>query len=288
MIQTIRRRAAVLALAWLLAAPSAWAEDPAAGETASEEAAKEAADPAAIEAAIEATIQANTDEVKGLLKQSADFLAAQSSFGFRAHVGFDVVQLNGQKLEFGATRKVTLRRPDRLRIDVTQRDGDRIALFFDGEQIAIDLPEEKAYVAAKKPGTLDAAIDYLVDDLDTPAPLHEFLSSNFYDGVKDEIRAGFYVEEAAVGERRCHHLAFRTSEVDVQIWIEDGERPLPCRLVITHKQEEGSPQFWAQFHDWDLSPKTPDSLFEYTPPEGAERLALQTAIQEIREDVEGP
>ena len=283
MIQTIRRRAAVLALAWLLVAPAAWAEDPAAGEAASEEAAKEAAD----KAAIEATIQANTDEVKGLLKQSADFLAAQPRFGFRAHVGYDVVQLNGQKLEFGATRKTTVRRPDRLRIDVTQRDGDQMALFFNGEQIAIDLPEEKAYVAVKKPGTLDAALGYLVDDLDTPAPLHEFVSSNFFTDVEDKILSGFYVEEAAVGKRRCHHLAFRTAEIDVQIWIEDGERPLPCRLVISHKREEGGPQFWAQFHDWDLSPKTPDSLFEYTPPEGAERLALQTAIAEIREEAGG-
>jgi hypothetical protein len=283
MIRTIRRRAAVLALAWLLAVPSAWAEDPAAGAAASDKATNEAAD----KAAIEKTIQAHTDEVKRLLKESADFLAAQSSFGFRAHLGFDVVQLNGQKLEFGATRKVTLRRPDHLRAEATQRDGDRRTLFFDGEQIAIDMPREKAYVAVKKPGTLDAAIDYLVDDLDTPSALHDFLSSNFYDDVEDKIRTGFYVEEAAIGERRCHHLAFRTSEIDVQIWIEDGERPLPCRLVITHKREEGSPQFWAQFDSWDLSPKTPDSLFEYTPPEGAERLSLQTAIEEIREDVEG-
>ena len=91
-------------------------------------------------------------------------------------MGFGVLQLNGQKLEFGTSRKVTVRRPDRLRVEATQRDGDRMALFFDGEQIAIDLPEEKAYVAVKKPGTLDTAIDYLVDDLDTPAPLHDFLS----------------------------------------------------------------------------------------------------------------
>jgi len=278
MTETIRRRAAVLALAWLLVVPSAWAEDPAGGGAASDEAVRKAA--------IEATIEANTDEVKGLLKESADFLAAQSRFGFRAHVGYDVVQLNGQKLEFGSTRKVTVRRPDRIRIEVTQRDGDRMVLFFDGEQIAIDLPEEKAYVAARRPGTLDAAIDYLVDDLDTPAPMHEFLSSNFYDGMKDAILSGFYVGEAAVGERRCHHFALRTAEVDGQIWIEDGDRPLPCRLVITYKREKGSPQFWAQFHDWDLSPKTPDRLFEYTAPEGAEKLTLGAAIEEIREEVE--
>jgi hypothetical protein len=286
MIQTIRSRVAVLALAWLLVVPSAWAEDPAGGGAASSEVAGEGSDEAARKAAIEAAVEATTDEVKALLKESADFLAAQSRFRFLAHVGYDVVQLNGQKLEFGATRKVTVRRPDRIRIEVTQRDGDRRTLFFDGEQIAIDLPEEKAYVAANKPGTLDAAIDYLVDDLDTPAPLHEFFSSNLYDGVNDAILSGFYVEEAALGERRCHHLALRTAEVDAQIWIEDGDEPLPCRLVITYKREERSPQFWAQFHDWDLSPRAPDRLFEYTPPEGAEKLTRETAIEKIREEVE--
>jgi hypothetical protein len=71
------------------------------------------------------------------------------------------------------------------------------------------------------------------------------------------------------------------------MWIEEGERPLPCRLVITYKRADGSPQFWAQFRDWDLSPKTPDDLFEYTPPEGAERLAFEMAIREIPEEAEG-
>ena len=120
----------------------------------------------------------------------------------------------------------------------------------------------------------------------TPAPLHDFLSSNFYTNVKDNLRSGFYVEEEKIGKRTCHHLAFRTNVVDVQIWIEDGDRPLPCSVVITYKQEEASPQFWAQFHDWDLSPKTPDRLFEYTAPEGAEKLTLGAAIEEIREEVE--
>ena len=279
MIQKIRCRAAMLALAGVLVVSPVWAESPPAAEAAS--------DATEREKAIEATIAAHTDEARALLKESADFLAAQPKLAFKAHVGFDVVQLNGQKLAFGATRDVTLRRPDRLRVDAQQRDGGRRTLLFDGEQISVDLPDENAYVAVKKPGTLDAAIAYLVDDLGTPAPLHDFVSSNFYTNVKDDIRSGFYVEEETIGERTCHHLAFRTDAVDVQIWIEDGDRPLPCSLVITYKQEEASPQFWAQFHDWNLSPKAPDELFAYTPPEGAERLSIQTAIREIRDEVEG-
>ena len=278
MIRAIWRRVAVLTLAGALAAVPAWADDPPGAEPASDE--------AAAAAAIEAAIAAHTEEAKAMLKESADFLAAQEKFAIKANIGFDVVQVTGQKLEFGSSREITVRRPDRLRIDAQQRDGDRASLFFDGEQISVDLPDENAYVAIAKPGTLDAAIDYLVDDLQTPAPLHEFVTSNFYTDVEDKILAGFYVEEATVGKRQCHHLAFRAQRVDFQIWIEDGDRPLPCSLVITYKHEEASPQFWASFHSWDLSPSARDKHFRYSPPEGAEKLSLQTAIQEIREDVE--
>jgi hypothetical protein len=44
--------------------------------------------------------------------------------------------------------------------------------------------------------------------------------------------------------------------------------------VITYKKAEGQPQFWAQFSDWNLSPDIPDSLFVFTPPEGAAKFAF--------------
>jgi hypothetical protein len=241
---------------------------------------------AALEAKIEAAIQADTEELRTEMKRSADFLAGQASFSVRADIAYEVLQGNGSKLEFGSTRTVTVRRPDRLRIDSRQRDGDRATLYFDGKQIAVDLPDEKAYVAVEKPGTLDEAIDYLVDDLDTPAPLHEFFTSNYYTGLEDRILFGFWVGADQLGEKVCNHYALRTEDVDAQLWIEDGERPLPCRVVITYLDEPGQPQFRAQLLEWDLSPETADGRFAYTPPEGAERMSVQARVK-AREAEEG-
>jgi hypothetical protein len=250
---------------------------------AEEEVADEPTNP---EAAIAAAIAADTAEAKALLKRSADFLAAQEKFGFDAELSFDVWQENGQVLEFGATREVTLRRPDRLRVDARTREGTERHLYFDGKTISIDLPDENAYVSVEKPGTLDAAIDYLVDDLETPAPLHDFLKSNFYADVDDQIRSGYVIGTETLGDRTCEHLAFRTAIVDFQIWVEAGDRPLPCRLVITYKRAAGSPEFRAAFTDWDLSPLTWDRTFAYDPPEDAERLSVQARVQELRDAVE--
>jgi hypothetical protein len=185
-----------------------------------------------------------------------------------------VLQGNGQLLEFGGGHEITLRRPDRLRIQVARRDGQSKVLYFDGSAISIDLPGHGAFVREERPGTAYAALDYLVEELGVPAPLEDLISENFASGVKDRIGSGFYVGPAELTGRTCEHLAFRLPEVDVQLWVEAGARPLICRIVITHKSFEGNPQFRATLHDWDLTPETPETLFHFEPEEGSERLVV--------------
>ena len=221
------------------------------------------------------------------LKRSSDFLAAQQKFSVDAHLGFDVVQSNGQKLEFGGSRKFTVRRPDRVRVEAQARSGTETTLIFDGKAISIDLADENAYVSVPKPGTLDAAIDYLVDDLGVPSPFADFMYSDFYSGIADRIVSGFIVGESTIGKCECLHVAFSADDIDVQMWIEDGDRPLPYRMVITYKKAEGSPQFWGQFLNWDLSVEAPDSLFAFSPPEGAELIPIAVAAREAQEAMEG-
>ena len=234
-----------------------------------------------------ALAEAHAEDLKEALaelKLTADFLAAQKSLYLEAALGYDVVQANGQKLEFGGSRKITMRRPDRVKAEAESREGTEGTLFFDGKSISINLEEENAYVSVEKPGSLDAAFDYLAEDLGVPTPLADLLSSNFFTDIADRIVAGFIVGESRIGDAECIHVAFSTEDLDVQMWIEDSDRPLPHRFVITYREAEGSPQFWAQLMNWNLKPKTPDSLFVYTPPEGSERIPFTAAIREAVKD----
>jgi hypothetical protein len=223
-------------------------------------------------------------EVLAELKLTADFLAAQQSLYFEAALGYDVVQATGQKLEFGGSRKITMRRPNRVKAHAESREGTEATLFFDGKSISIDLADENAYVSIEKPGSLDTAFDYLAEDLGVPTPLADLLSNNFYADIADRIVAGFVVGESKIGNTECVHVAFTTEDIDVQMWIENSDRPLPQRFVITYRDAEGSPQFWAQLMNWDLKPKTPDSLFAYTPPKGAERIPFAATVAQAVED----
>jgi hypothetical protein len=241
-------------------------------------AADSSADDASAESAKAEARAEDLQEARVELKLAADFLAAQKSFSFEADLGYDVVQVNDQKLEFGGHRKITLRRPNRVKAEAESREGDEATLFFDGKSISIDLADENAYVSVEKPGSLDEAFDYLAEDLGVPTPLADLLSSNFYADISDRIVAGFVVGESRIGDFDCVHVAFSTEDIDVQMWIEDSDRPFPHRIVIAFREAEGDPQFWAQLSNWNLKPKTPDSLFAFTPPKGAEQIPIAAAI----------
>ncbi len=207
-----------------------------------------------------------------VLKESADYLSKAKSFRLGAELGFDVVQADGQTIEFGATRTVTIRRPDHAYAEGRRRDGDTSRFFFDGQVVTVSHPDQNAFASAKIPGTLDKTLDYLIDEVGVPMPLADFLYSDVYAVLSEHIEGGVYVGLSSLGGVRCHHLAFRNPEADWQIWIEDGARPLPHRVVITYKTHEGTPQFRARLFDWDLAPDVPESLFVFKPAPGAQQV----------------
>jgi hypothetical protein len=95
------------------------------------------------------------------------------------------------------------------------------------------------------------------------------------------VRSVDYVERTTIDGAPSHHLAARTDMVDFQVWVADGDRPLPQRVVITNKQAKGEPQFWAQFSDWNLAPALDDSTFLAKPPDGAQKVAFAAQLPRL-------
>ena len=71
--------------------------------------------------------------------------------------------------------------------------------------------------------------------------------------LKHRVRSVDYVEKTSLYGAPAHHLAVRTDTVDFQVWVADGDKPLPQRVVITVQEGQGQSQFWAQLSDWNLS-----------------------------------
>jgi hypothetical protein len=212
-------------------------------------------------------------QAMSILKKMSEFLAAAGRFSVTIRDGYDVVQESGQKIEFGEVRNVTVSRPDRLRIDVERSDGQKGLVIFDGKEITIYTADHNIYATTSRQGTLDQAIKYAVDDLKIRMPLALMLLSTLPSELDKLGVSADYVETTTITDVPCDHLAARTAGgVDFQVWVAQGSEPLPRRIVITYKDENGQPQFRADLSNWNLAPDVSDALFAFTPPNGAERI----------------
>lgn len=219
-----------------------------------------------------ATVEEQDPQAKAILLKMADFLAKAPAFSVTLRSGYDAIQADGQVIEFGERRRILLQRPDRVRIAVERSDGDQGLVLFDGKAITVFKADDKVYARAEQPGTLDDAIVYLVKDLQLTLPLARMFRSDFAQDLEKQLTAVRYVEENTLFDLPTDHLAARSAEVDLQVWIARGEQPLPRRVVLTYKTTPGQPQFRADFLDWKVSPALPADSFTFTPPADAEQI----------------
>jgi hypothetical protein len=64
-------------------------------------------------------------------------------------------------------------------------------------------------------------------------PGADLLLSNVYDALMPDVVDVKDLGSGVIDGKECNHLAFRTKELDWQIWIAEGDRLYPCRYVIT-------------------------------------------------------
>ena len=218
---------------------------------------------------------------RAVMMRMADFLAKSPAWSVTVHSAYDAVQPDGFKVEWNGMRTVTMSRPDRLRVEGVRSDGARNLVLFDGKQITTFDEKAGVYAQESHPGTVDDAVVYFVHDLGMRLPLAVMLLDNMPAELQHRVQDVKYVEESATLGAPADHIAGKTPTVDFQLWVAQGDRPLPMRVVLTYKNSPGQPQFRAQFSDWNLDINPPDTLFTFTPPAGARKIPFAASMLNI-------
>ena len=135
------------------------------------------------------------------------------------------------------------------------------------------------FATTKVPKTISDALDYATDELGINAPGSDLFVDNIYSALTADVTSGIYLGKTELNGIKCHHVAFRSSEVDWQMWIEDGKYPVPRRYIITSKWLTGAPEYIIDILKFDPDEEIPDSTFIFSPPKGAERIAFMTKVQ---------
>lgn len=216
-------------------------------------------------------------EAIAALHKMGEFLRSQQAFAVQAKMTTDDVIGAGQKVQFGGAVDLKVRRPDRMRMDIAgDRRNERVT--YDGKTFTVFGERVGYYASFQAPGTLGELKDVLEKKYAFDLPLADL----FYWGTgQDEsaaIQAATRIGTATVNGVSCAHFAFRQKDVDWEIWIEEGGRPLPHKVVITTTTEKTRPQH-SMVLNWDLAPKLDDQMFTFTPPPSAHQIEFQPVAQ---------
>src|SRR6267142_5978763 len=205
--------------------------------------------------------RAGEAEAKDLLKAMSDYLAGQKAISFAYDTNLEVVTKEHQKLLLASSGKIEMSRPDKIRATRSGGFAD-VELTFDGKTLTLLSKDTNLYTQVEVPGTIDHLIDELRNKYHRPVPGADLLLTNVYDELMRDVVDVKDLGSGVIGGTECDHLAFRTKEVDWQIWIAQFARPYPCRYVITSKKVTGWPQYTLDIRAWKTGAEVASDAFK--------------------------
>ena len=226
--------------------------------------------PAAVATAPAADIE--PEAVQALTRMSA-YLGTLTAFDIKADTSLDLIMTDGQKLKLDGANHYTVRRPDAFVVEVaTPRKVRR--LIYDGKSMTLYAPELGVYATVPAPPTIRAAMEEASDRYDLVVPLADlFRWTDPNQKDREPLTAAMVVGPAKVDGVEADQYAFREAEVDWQIWIQKGDKPVPLKVVIIDRLDPTRPQFETRLH-WDLSPQLTSDTFAFRPATGAQAIRL--------------
>jgi len=213
-------------------------------------------------------VNPDADEI---LRSMSSFLGGAKAFSVATQISNEVVTREGEKLQLNSSGTVVVQRPSALHLSRRGRFAD-VELFFDGTRVVVFGKNLNAYVERAAAGSIDELVATIQSELALDLPGSDLLVADPYAALSPGITGSGYHGTAYVQGVECHHLSFREDEVDWQVWVATGDRPLPMKYVITTKWLTGAPQYTVELHDWNLAPSFAADRFIFSPPQGAEKL----------------
>jgi hypothetical protein len=220
-----------------------------------------------------------------ILRQMSNYLSSLQSFSVHVDAVVEGITPSGERVDADRSGDIWMERPNKLRVNMVSAHHN-VQMYYDGTTFTIFTPMKNYYARWKAPGTIDEVVVVARKKYGLVLPGGDFLASDPYGELIENVKSGTYVGEALVRGVMTHQLAFRQPNIDWQIWIDEGDAPLPRRIVITDKRVGGEPQYMATFSDWNTSQTIDASTFAFTPPTGAREI--KASLLPVRKSLAAP
>lgn len=211
------------------------------------------------------------EKANKILYKAGAYLKKAKTFQFKADISRDVILYDGVRVEYSGISNVIVQRPNKFRA-IFNGDERARRTYFNGKNLLIYSKTRNIFIQKEINGTIDDAIDHIFEKFGFSIPLADIVYADLYSVLIENIDSGYYVGEHKIDGILCDHLSFQQDVIDWQIWIESGDKPFIRKILISYKEDEGSPEYEAELSGWKINISFKDSDFNFTPPIEAEEI----------------
>jgi len=208
------------------------------------------------------------------LKKMSQYLMSLNTLQIKSDASIDMVTSDGQRIQFDGTTQYKVKRPGfviSFKSDSKSRD-----FYYDGKQFTMYAPNLGYYATVAAPATNREVLDTIYDKYGIRLPLEDLFRWNDVSNERAKnFKSAMILGPVTFDGVKTTHYAFREADVDWEVWIQDGDQPVPRKLSIVDRTDPAHPTFTARL-SWTVNPTFNDSDFTYTPGADAKRIQLAT------------
>jgi len=203
----------------------------------------------------------------------------------------------GQKMDFSATHHIAAERPNKFSLEVESSVGGHAVVKSDGKNLSIYMGLSNKYLVNKAPErwsglSSNPFVAGIAGMGNSGVVTTSIIQDDPAKAVLANVESLAYVGVDDVDGVKCDHLTGTQPEMDWEIWIEQGDRPLVHKFVPdlakTLKKlanQPGGPKLegWkienvVRYTQWEIDPKFAPDTFVFTPPQDATEVDSLMAL----------
>ena len=198
------------------------------------------------------------------LRKMSTFLMTLQSFRLVSEGSLDVITVDDQKVQLDMVTTYLAKRPG-IRIDWVSDQKNR-QFYYDGKAFTLVAPTMGYYATVDAPPTNREFLAALYDRTGVELPLADLFRWADADHEADiaKLTSAFSVGTATIDGTATDHWAYRTADYDWELWMEQGDRPIPRKFVLIDRADPALPAF-TTYLTWQLNPNLDPAAFTYSP-----------------------
>ena len=206
------------------------------------------------------------------LDKMGAYLRTLGSFEIKTETVTDSVLDNGQKVQLGGSGDYKVRRPNGFAVTISS-DRKVRQFLYDGKSLTVFSPRMGFYATVPARPTIGETLAAVYDKFKIELPLGDLFRWGTADDHHQDVTSAVEVGYAKINGVEADQYAFRQGNIDWQVWIQRGDKPLPLKVVITDTSDNAMPEYGAVLH-WTTTASFSDATFAFNPPKDAKKITI--------------